>query len=111
MYLQKSKFLLVTLVLQLGFSSSSLLAAPAQKEAQAGGDDIDARITRLTRRINFGVKQGMIQQDQANKLQSDLKDIGMQAAASRKSNGGNLNATDLAGLESRLNQKFNIIQS
>jgi len=111
MYLQKSKFLLVTLVLQLGFSSSSLLAAPAQKESQAGGDDIDARITRLTRRIDFGVKQGMIQQDQANKLQSDLKDIGMQAAASRKSNGGSLNPTDLAGLESRLNQKFNIIQS
>jgi hypothetical protein len=111
MLFQKSKSILLVMILQFGLSMPNLLAAPAGNDTQAGGDDIDTRITRLTRRINFGVKQGTIQQDQADKLQSDLKDIGMQAEASRKSNGGSLNPTDRAGLESRLNQKFNIIQS
>jgi hypothetical protein len=111
MHLRTLRFLLLMLVLQFGFSMPNLLAAPAENDPQAGGDDIDGRITRLTRRINFGVKQGTIQQDQADKLQSDLKDIGMQAEASRKANGGTLTPTDRASLESRLNQKLNIIRS
>jgi len=107
MSLQYPKQLSILLATCLSLAAS----LPAHSQGTAGADDIDARVNRLSRRINFALKQGNIQQDQAEKLQSDLKDIGIQAAAARKTNGGQLKPTDLTGFESQLNQKFNLIKS
>jgi hypothetical protein len=101
---KKISILLITLLSLAG-------SFPAVGQGNSGVDDLDARINRMTRRVNFGLKQGFIQQDQADKLQNDLKDIGMQAASARKANGGQLKPTDLTGFESRLNQNSNLIQS
>jgi len=111
MILKKSNYLATLLILLCACSVPSVVPASAQKNPQAGGDDVDARIERLTRRVNFGLKNGNIQKDQADKLINDLNDIGTQAAAARKANGGTLKPTDLTGFQSRLNQNFNVVKS
>ncbi len=79
--------------------------------APAVADDIGTRIQELNQRINFGVKQGTIKPGQADRLRQTLTDIGSRAGELRKANRGTLKNTDLAGLESRLNQQTNIIHS
>jgi hypothetical protein len=74
-------------------------------------DDVQSRIQDLNQRINFGLRQGAIKPGQADRLRQTLDDIGSKATALRKANRGRLNPTDLAGIESRLNQQTNIIHS
>jgi hypothetical protein len=93
------------------FFALTFLPAQSQNKSQNGADDLDARITRLNRRITFGVNKGTIHQAEADKLRADLADINARAAAARKSNGGQLKPEDLTGFENQLNQKFNIIRS
>jgi len=89
----------------------TFVPAQSQDDPQSGADDLDARLTRLNKRINFGVNKGTIDQAQADKLRSDLAGISARAAAARKANGGQLKAEDLTSFESQLNQKANIIRS
>jgi hypothetical protein len=99
------KRLAIPFTLALAISLQTSVSAQSQK------NDVDARIQQLKSKISFGVKQGTIGSDQAQKLRSELQDIGSQAASARQSNGGKLRPRDLSGLDSRLNQQANVIHS
>jgi hypothetical protein len=89
----------------------SLAGGNGKCAAHAKGDNICARVERLTKRVDFQLQQGTITKDQAAKLRADISDIKKQADGARTSNKGALNPTQIADFENQLNQQLSIIDS
>jgi hypothetical protein len=79
--------------------------------AQQNGDNVDRRVQRLSRRVDFALSKGTITEDKAAELKATLTSISTDAAAARKNNGGALNPTDLTRFTSKLNQQMNLVNS
>lgn len=106
-----SKAIFSTLALSLALQVLTPALAGQNGKCKAKGDNIGARVQRLTRRVEINLQQGTITKEQADKLRADISDIGKQAADARKSNNGCLNPTQITDFENQLNQQLSIVDS
>ncbi|MDX2106946.1 MAG: hypothetical protein SFY67_11135 [Candidatus Melainabacteria bacterium] len=77
----------------------------------ADGLSPEARIKRQYSRIDIGLKNGALSQDQADSLKANVADIERDVAAKKASNNGSLKPEDLKTIESQLNENSNQIQA
>ncbi|MFA7336228.1 MAG: hypothetical protein WC028_05550 [Candidatus Obscuribacterales bacterium] len=85
-----------------------------QSQSGQGGkkaDNINARIKRQHKKIDAAVKNGQLNEQQANRLHMDVANIENRAKNERLQNGGELNQQQHTTIENLLNQSLNQIET
>jgi hypothetical protein len=99
-------------------ASPALAQEPGQAlagQSMAGkakkADNINARIKRQHKKINAALKNGQLNEQQANRLQMDVANIENRVKNERQQNGGELNPQQHTTIENLLNQSSNQINT
>ena len=123
-YIATASFTVTLAAANLVVSSFQCLVAPpalAQEPGQALAgqsmvgkakkDNINARIKRQHKKINAALKNGQLNEQQANRLQMDVANIENRVKNERQQNGGELNPQQHTTIENLLNQSSNQINT
>ena len=88
------------------------MPSQGRKAGQASkGDNINSRIKRQHKKIDTALKNGQLNEQQANRLHMDVANIENRAKNERLQNGGELNPQQHTTIENLLNQSSNQIDT